>query len=112
MKEDVLMQPGPVDHAEVRPDTSSTRLSRPWRMAWLVLFGLLATAAHLWADESLYKFGSFPKGLSTYAGEIDDLHDKIFVITGLVFLITEGLLLLFIFMFPMTSQDWSPCVTP
>lgn len=86
------MQPGPVDR--VRPESSSSS-SRPWRVAWLAILGLLASAAAVWADDSLYRFGSFPKGLSTFAGEIDSLHDTIFLITGLVFLLTEGLLLYF-----------------
>jgi len=104
------MNPGPADGRPVRPDNirpdgwrlaavTSGQLvagwARPGRVAWLVMLAMLASAAHLWADDSLYKFGSFPKGLSTYAGEIDALHDTIFVITGLVFLVTEGLLLFF-----------------
>lgn len=93
MKEDVLMQPGPVD--QVRPESSASWIGRPWRVAWITLMGLLACVAAAWADDSLYRFGSFPKGLSTYAGEIDALHDVIFLITGLVFVLTEGLLLYF-----------------
>ena len=100
------MNPGPADGTPVRPDAvtpaqvtpaqGTPACTRPGRVAWLALVALVLFAGRAWAEESLYKFGSFPKGLSTYAGEIDALHDLIFILTGSVFFITEGLLLWFI----------------
>lgn len=83
----------------IRSFVNCERFRRPGRVLWLMLAMFVLSAAAVWADDSFYKFGSFPKGLSTYAGEIDALHDTIFLITGAVFVITEGLLLLFMFLY-------------
>ncbi len=46
-----------------------------------------------------YSFGSWPPDLSTHGWKLQELYDLIFIITGLTFLLTEGLLILFLFQY-------------
>jgi cytochrome c oxidase subunit 2 len=68
----------------------------------LAAAGLLACASSGWCSEkpsNPEKFLGMPwltEGASSYAKDIDDLWDFIFYLTGVVFIVTEGLLVVFL----------------
>jgi cytochrome c oxidase subunit 2 len=69
----------------------------------LVILGLTLTVSSAYcADSNPEKFWGMPwlpEGTSSYAQKIDDLFYFIFYLTGFVFVVTEGLLLLFVIMY-------------
>jgi cytochrome c oxidase subunit 2 len=76
----------------VRNNYGSPRAARVLRTALLLLgAGLLPGAAGAWPW-----WMTLPEQVSTYASQIDDMFHLIMWITGIVFVVVEGLLLLFL----------------